>query len=240
MLKTLAGTAALSLLLSSAPLHAQTPAPPPAKDPIARWAEAVGGKEKVAAVKATYREATIEIGGFTGTIKAWHSSEGKYRKEEQVGSYSTIETFDGTKGLLQVGAAPPRAMAGPELERARSTPFANWNAVFFAFFPERRHGTLTVEDDGTIVMKPDGGIDWRVTLDPQTALPQTMIHKQGEKTITVTFVSYETVDGLRFEKEIHRSMGDPRFNAVIRFNKTVLNPPVDPGTFTIETKEAKP
>jgi hypothetical protein len=56
----------------------------------------------------------------------------------------------------------------------------------------------------------------------------------------VTFVSYETVEGLRFEKEIHRTTGDPRFNAVIRFTKTVINPPIDPSLFTIEAKSAKP
>ena len=203
-----------------------------AESPVDRWAKAVGGREKVAAVKATYREATIEVGGFAGSIKVWHTADGKYRKEEQVGPYSTIETFDGTTGMVKQGAAPPRTMAGPELARARSTPYANWNAVFFVFFPERRHGTLTIEDDGTIVMKPEGGIDWRVILDPETSLPKTMVHMQGDRTITVSFAGYETVEGLRFEKEIHRTMGDPQYDSVIKFTKTVINPPVEPSMFT--------
>jgi len=213
------------LLLPAASLFAQSP---PA---VERWANAVGGREKVAAVKATYREATIEIGAMKGTIKAWHTADGKYRKEEQIAAFSSIETFDGTNGTLQQGDAPPHAMAGAELERARSTPYANWNAVFFAFFPEGRHGTLAVEGDDTLVLKPEGGIDWRVTLDPKSALPKTMTHKQGDRTITVTFVSYETVEGLQFEKEIHRSTGDPRFEVVIRFTKTAINPPVDASLF---------
>lgn len=201
---------------------------------VARWADAAGGREKVAAVKSTYREATIEVGGFTGTIKAWHSADGKYRKEEQVGLYSTVEIFDGTNGMSQQGAAPPHRMEGAELERARSTPFANWNAVFFAFFPERHRGSLAIEGNDTVVMKPEGGIDWHVTLDSQSWLPKTMVHQEGTRTITVTFVSYETVDGLQFEKEIHRSAGDPRFGAVIRFTKTVINPPVDTSFFSIK------
>jgi len=201
---------------------------------VDRWANAVGGREKVAAVHSTYREATIEVGGFTGTIKAWHSADGKYRKEEQVGPYSTVEIFDGTNGTSQQGAAPAHRMEGTELERARSTPFANWNAVFFAFFPERRRGSVAMEGDDTIVMKPEGGIDWRVTLDSQSWLPKTMVHQEGNRTITVTFVSYETIDGLQFEKEIHRSAGDPRFEAVIRFTKTVINPPVDASFFSIK------
>lgn len=205
----------------------------PVDNLIAKWASAAGGLDKVAAVKATYREATVELpGGFTGTIKAWHSCDGKYRKEEQVGAYSVIETFDGTNGFLQKNGGPVQAMAGPELGRARSTAYANANAMFFAFFPDRRKGDVVLEGDDTVVLRPAGGIDWRVTLDPQTGLPKTMTHKEGERTITVTFVAYDAVDGIQFEKEIRRSMGDPRFNATIRFTKTVLNPPIDASMFT--------
>lgn len=58
-----------------------------------------------------------------------------------------------------------------------------------------------------------------------------MLHKEGDHTITVTFASYELVDGISFEKEIHRSAGGPA-GAVIRFTKTVINPPTDPGLFS--------
>jgi hypothetical protein len=210
---------------------------PAAKNLVDRWASAAGGREKVATIKSMYREATIEVGGFKGSIKAWHTTDGKYRKEEQVGTFLSIETFDGKNGTLRQGDLPSHTMAGAELERAKSTAFANSNAMFFAFFPERRHGTLAIEGDNTIVLKPEGGIDWRVTLDAQTALPKTMIHKQGDRTITVTFVSYETVEGVRFEKEIHRSTGDPHFDSLIRFTKTVINPPVDALLFSIEPKK---
>ena len=204
----------------------------PATTAIERWAEAVGGRARVEAIHAIYREATIDVAGAQGTIKAWHTADGKYRKEEQVATYSSIETFDGSNGMVKRGAAPPQAMAGAELQRARSSAFANANAVFFALFPERRRGTVALEGE-TLVLKPEGGIDWRVTLDPQTSLPKTMTHQENDRTITVDFAGYEVVDGFKLEKEIHRSTGDPRFNAVIRFTKTVLNPPIDASLFTI-------
>jgi len=209
-----------------------------AEKPVERWAAAAGGREKIAAIQSMYREATIEVGGYEGSIKAWHTADGKYRKEEQIATFSTVETFDGTNGAVQRGTAPLHVMAGPEIERARSTAFANSNAMFLAFFPERLRASVVIEGDGTIVLRPEGGIDWRVTLDPQTSLPKVMTHKEGDRTITVTFVSYETIDGIRFEKEIHRSNGDPRFDAVIRFTKTVINPPVEPSLFHIEPKDA--
>ena len=214
----------LLLLAASATLAAE--------GPVDRWKKAVGGLDKVAAVKALYREGTLEYGGAQGTIKVWHTADGKYRKEEQIASYSVIETFDGVKGTVKQGAAPAREMTAEELQQVLSRRFSNSNAMFFVFFPDRHRGTVTVEADGTIVFRPEGGIDWRVTLDPQTSLPKTMVHQEGERTITVTFDSYETVDGITLEKELHRSAGDPSRGAVIRFTKTVVNPPLDPSLFS--------
>lgn len=202
-----------------------------------RWANAVGGREKVATIKAIYREATIKVGDFQGTIKVWHTADGKYRKEEQVATYARIETFDGVNGTVQQGAAPPQKMADAELELTRSKRFANSNAIFFVFFPERHRGSVAVEGTDTIVFKPEGGIEWRVSLDPETSLPKTMVHREGARTITVTFGSYETVDGLRVEKDIQRSAGDPRFGTVIQFTRTLINPPVDASLFSIRAEE---
>jgi len=202
-------------------------------DLIERWANAVGGRDKVAAIKAIYREATLEFGNYQGTLKVWHTSDGKYRKEEKIGELSSIETFDGTKGTLKEGSGPPRQMTSAELEISRAKRFANANAMFFAFFPERRHGSVVVEAGTTIVLKPEGGVEWRVTLDPQTSLPKTMVHKEGDRTITVTLAAYETVDGMKFENELRRTAGGPQ-TAIIRFTKTVINPAIEPSLFAIQ------
>jgi hypothetical protein len=162
----------------------------------------------------------------------WRTADGKYRKEEQVGPYSNVETFDGTNGSVQQGSAAARAVTGAELGIFLSKSFANWNAVFFVFFPERRHGTVRVNADDTIAFTPEGGIEWLVTLDPQTSLPKTMTHKEGDRTITVTFTSYETVGALRLEKELRRTTGDPRMDSVISFTKTVIDAPVTPALFS--------
>ncbi len=205
-------------------------------NPVERWANAVGGRARVATIKSIYREATVEFGGYQGTLKVWHTADGKYRKEEQIGTFSTIEIFDGVNGTVQQGTEQPRKMTSAELEQTLSKRFSNSNAIFFVFFPERHRGSITIADDNTIVFKPEGGIEWRVTLDPQTSLPKTMIHREGERTITVTFDSYETVEGIKFEREIHRSAGDPSRSAVIRFTKTVINPHIDASLFSIRAE----
>jgi len=199
-------------------------------DPLDRWANAIGGREKIKNIKSIYREGTIQYGGDEGTIKIWHTADGKYRKEEQLGTYSSIEVFDGVNGTVKIGDGPARSMAGPELEQARSKRYSNSNAMFFVFASDR-HGELSARDN-TIVFKPEGGIEWRVLLDPQTSLPKSMVHQEGERTITVTFDSYEIVDGIKLEKEFHRSAGGPA-GAVIRFTKTVVNPTINASLFSI-------
>lgn len=219
-------------LFAAVSLSAQT-------DPVGRWAKAAGGKEKLAAVTSTYREATLEFRGMRGTAKVWRTPDGRYRKEEQIGPFAILEVFDGTSATLKQGDAEPRVLTGPELARARGTAFANANAMFFAFFPEKRRGTLAVEGED-IVLRPEGGIDWRVTLDPETLLPKTMTHAEHGLTVTVKFVAWETVDGIQFEKELHRTTGVPGTDAVIRFTKTVLNAPVDDALFTLRTASPPP
>src|SRR5262249_34254372 len=129
-----------------------------------------------------------------------------------------------------------RRMTDAEVAQAISKAYANSNAIFFVFFPDRRRGVRTIEDDNTIVFKPEGGIDWKVVLDPDASLPKSMVHQEAGRTINATFASYEPVEGLQLEKEIHRSNGDPRFDAVIRFTKTVVNPTVDASLFAMQAR----
>ena len=63
-----------------------------------------------------------------------------------------------------------------------------------------------------------------------------MVHQEGNQTITVTLGSYQTIDGIKFETEIHRSAGDPTRGAVIHFTKTVINSTIDPSLFSMATK----
>ena len=88
-------------------------------NPIDHWATAVGGRDKVAAIKAVYREPSLEFGAYKGTLKVWHTADGKYRKEEKIGDLSTVEIFDGTKGTIKEGDAPAIPGLPPALQPLR-------------------------------------------------------------------------------------------------------------------------
>jgi hypothetical protein len=228
---------AIALVLSAAVLAPSATAT--VDTPIDRWAAAVGGRPKIAAIQAVYREATVAVAGYEGTLKVWHTSDGRYRKEERIAAFSIIETFDGTTGMVANGDAPARVLSGLELAQLKSRRFANSNAMFFVFFPERHRGTRVLSGSDAVVFTPDGGIDWRVILDPQTWLPRTMVHEEAAQTVTVAFASYESVDGVRFEKEIHRANGNPQRDSVVRFTKTVIDPPIDAALFTLAAASSR-
>lgn len=202
---------------------------------IDRWAAAAGGREKLATIHATYREDSLEAGGHSGIVKVWETADGKYRQEVQVAGFSSLEVFDGTNGITQQGNAPAHALAGPELQRAYDSAFAATSSVFF---PDRRRGSVTIEGDD-VVVKPEGGTESRITIDKETGLPKTVTRRVRDRMLTLTFVSYETVDGMTFAKEIHQSGGDPRFDVVIKTAKRVINPEIDPSLFSLETKKAE-
>jgi len=71
--------------------------------PIDHWAQAIGGRDKLAGLKSIYREATLEFGPYKGTLRVWHTADGKYRKEEKIATLSSVETFDGKDGFVQQG-----------------------------------------------------------------------------------------------------------------------------------------
>jgi len=167
-----------------------------------------------------------------GPVERWAAAVGG-RDKVAVAMFSSVEICDGTNVSLHKGT-DVKNLAGDELAVERSKAFANSNAIFFVFFPKRHRGSIRADGDDAIVFKPEGGVEWRVTLDPKTSLPSTMTHKEGDKTIAVSFASYETVDGIQFEKEIRRSNGEGRPGAIIRFTKTIINPTVDTSMFATE------
>src|ERR1043165_1408567 len=116
-----------------------------ADGPIDRWAKAAGWRDNIDATKSISREGTLEVGAFAGTIKVWHTPEGRYRKEEQVGMFSSIETCDGTNVTVQKNGGAEQKLAGDELALERSKAFANSNAMFFVFFPKSHPGKIATE-----------------------------------------------------------------------------------------------
>lgn len=195
---------------------------------LIEWSRALGGKERLAQITSVHREAQITYGGLTGAMRVWQKNDGRYRLEIDLGPTSEVDTFDGHAGWAQEGTAPPHQVGGAELERAVS------DAYLFAlaqFFPERREGQVVVDDEQTITVRPNGGTEVTVLMDPATKLPRAYVRRDADRAETTSFDSWVDVDGVKFPGALRQTTGDPRFDMKIVFTKTELNTPIDDALF---------
>src|SRR6476469_6550129 len=89
---------------------ATNPATMNTDDFVDRWAEAIGGRSRLAEVQSVYREGTIEAGGATGIVRLWESASGAYRRETEINGVLEVESFDGTNGWTRTGTAEARPL----------------------------------------------------------------------------------------------------------------------------------
>ncbi|HKO57415.1 MAG TPA: retropepsin-like aspartic protease, partial [Thermoanaerobaculia bacterium] len=211
---------------------ATAPHPITKDEALDRWAAALGGRERLARIRSVHRELAFTTGGVSGTERGWSTTTGQAYSETKLGSYSSIATFDGAEGWSAEGDGQPHRIAGPDLSAAMSSAYFD---SFAQFFPERRSGTVELVDASgpyvVLLIKPAGGRETRIMLDRTTWLPHAMQQPSQERTRTMTYLSWQDVDGVKFPKEMVQSTGDPKFDVRATASKTELNPRVDAAMF---------
>jgi predicted aspartyl protease len=224
-------TARLLLLVLLAAC-ASAPRPITKDEALDRWAAALGGRERLMRIRSVYRELAFTTGGVSGREKDWTTSAGRARSETKLEGYSSVTTFDGAEGWSAEGGAQPHRIGGADLTAAMSGAYFD---SFSQFFPGRRAGTVELEDASgpyvVLLIKPAGGRETRVLLDRTTWLPHATQQPSQERTQTVTFVSWQDVEGVKFPKELLQSTGDPKFDVRITAVETELNPTVGEAMF---------
>lgn len=221
---------ALLLLSLSLPAGAFAAGPLTKQQALDRWAEALGGREKLARIQAVHRELAFTTGGIDGTDQEWITAKGQARSEVQMGGFSSVTVFDGREGWAADGGAQPHRLAGPDLTGTITSTYLD---SYAQFFPERGKASIALEDgeSATLVITPEGGREIRVLLDKKTWLPRAMTQPLQERTQTVTFVSWKEVDGVQFPNEMLQSTGDAKFDVRITTTKIEVNPAVDAAAF---------
>jgi hypothetical protein len=231
--------ALLSLILLSS-LAASAAPPVTREQALSNWLNAVGGRERLAAIKATVREAFISSGGEEGTAKTWSLADGRYRTDALIAGVDSAELFDGRDGWTIANDAPAHRAGPTDRERLVTEAWLEANAQWF---PKRRGGTVVLEsasdDEVVLVARPEGGREARIVLDRATWLPKRYVQRVDERMETVTVLAWETVGGVKLAKELVSGRGDPKYDTQIRFTKTTFDPkipasvlaPPDPASF---------
>jgi len=235
------------LALVTAPLAAET-----LDDVLAKHWEALGGKDKIAAVSSAKMVAKQVFGPQEVPATITWKRPDKVRMEFTLQGMTGIQAYDGATAWMVMpflGKNDPEEMTGDDLkdiiEQADliEGPLYNWK--------EKGH-TVEFLGEDTI----EGTPAWKLKLTRKNGDESTIwldkdayieIKSEGkrkrgdqEMELETTFGDYKEVDGLLFPFSIEsKPKGAPQ-GATITVESIELNPTLDDGSFAMPAKKAEP
>jgi len=218
------------LLLIQLASAAQTPT---AEELLDKWARAIGGRERIARVKATHQRAVLEMNSMKGVAESWITVDGKERDELTMGNFRQVTVFDGSRGWIRDSKGDVRELSATEVNERLAGAYMN---SFSQFFPNRRAGKVEFagEEDGAYILRlvPEGGQPVLVFLDKTTGLPVKQQRSMGDRTFTFFFTGWLDVDGMKVPSGGRYSNGEPSGDFAIRVETVEVNPELTTGLFT--------
>lgn len=235
------------LMLLTAPLSAQT-----LDEVLAHHWEALGGKDKIAAVQSVRITAKQVFGPQEVPATILWQRPNKVRMEFTMQGLTGIQAYDGKTAWMVMpflGKNDPEEMTGDELKDIIQQadmvegPLFNWkekgNKVEFL-------GEDTIEGTPAWKLKltlksGDVSTVW-LDKDAYVQIKSESKRKRGEQEIEVetSYGDYKEVDGLIFPFSIEsKAKGQPQ-GATITVQSIELNPKLDPAVFTMPEKKAAP
>jgi len=235
------------LALVTAPLAAET-----LDDVLAKHWEALGGKDKIAAVSSAKMTAKQVFGPQEVPATITWKRPDKVRMEFTLQGMTGIQAYDGTTAWMVMpflGKNDPEEMTGDDLkdiiEQADliEGPLFNWQ--------EKGH-TVEFLGEDTI----EGTPAWKLKLtrkngdvstiwldkDAYVEIKSEGKRKRGDQEVEIesSFGDYKEVDGLYFPFSIEsKPKGAPQ-GATITIESIELNPEIDDATFAMPEKKAEP
>ncbi|MDQ1160918.1 hypothetical protein QE422_001286 [Chryseobacterium sp. SORGH_AS 447] len=191
------------------------------KEVIDNYLKALGGKDKLEAVRTVIVENTITGSAVPGEIKMTAKKMGNKFKSEQsfMGQVAASQLFDGEKGYFQ------QMGQKTEISADRLAELKKGKAIDALAYDAANYSTVTVEKlDGKDynVLSSDKG---KFYFDTATGLLYKSISKEGNAIIK----SYMTVDGIKFPEEINAEGNGQQ--VTIKTTKVILNSGVSDADF---------
>lgn len=224
----------LLLACLTLPSVAQAQAPVSAETVLEKWASALGGRDRLRAVRTTYIRSAIETGGLKGSAEIWAGSSGSHKETIDLGNVLHETTvFDGTRGWERNTNGKVRELAGADLEQNVTDAYL---ASYSQFLPERRRGQVEYagEEAGAWILriKPEGGRASTYYIDQKTGLPVKETRAVTERTQTTFFSNWREAEGVKFPGTIRQTVGgDPKYDVIATLTEARVNVPLDAATF---------
>jgi len=189
---------------------------------IAKYIEAVGGKEKLEAIVDKKNVLVAEVQGIELTLEIYQKTPNKYYQRMEAGDLLQETWFDGESGTqVTMGRKVPilgdqlammkvQAILNPQLNYDKLSIIPELNGI------ELIDGMQTYE----IVLNLPSGKQWLQYYDIETGYLVKQISsvdtEQGSSAVTSTYKDYRQVDGLMFAHKITQSFGVQVFNLTLQ------------------------
>ena len=200
-----------------------------------RWAEALGGVDKLASIERMYSRSQVETSGLAGSFEVWSSAEGQHRQSFNLADvYKTLTVFDYEEqtGWLLDPNDSVQELKGIEFETEITFAYLQ---TFSHLLPDRVRGDveyLGFEDNAYIVkVSPHSGIPVTFYLDPETYLPTMSRQPSDERILETQFSEWKSFEGVLFATQIYQTFGDPQFDSSFVVDEVQINPSIDQTAF---------
>lgn len=217
-------TAQLSLLTALG--FAQAPQPSQAEI-LDRWAAALGGRQKIAAVESIHLRAKLQSGGMKGTFDRWVTSKGQLHETVDIaGAYHQESVLHGKQAWVLDPSGKVHELSGGDLEDLIADAY---EATFSFLLPDRMQGKVEFAgEDAThkfylVKLSPVGGKPLAVFLDKKTYLPDREETQQASFTVTTAFSGWHNQNGLQVPGTFRQSNGDPRSDSIFTVESFDIN-----------------
>ncbi len=169
----------------------------PGKPLLAKAQEAMGGREKLAAIRDLTEKAEVTIQAPQGAMKATNITEyilpSMVRQEQTLPFGKLTAFYDGKTGWLQ-GPQGPIPMADPVVKQIQVQLFRQIIVLLLSDNdPARAVNAL----DGRTLEITGNGMSVRVVLDPKSYLPLSETYTEGGQSVTDSYADWRDVNGVR-------------------------------------------
>ncbi len=179
---------------------------------LGRVQQAVGGADKLAAVKDVTETADVDLQTGQGAMKAKQVNQsllpGQFRQTQELPFGKVIAYSDGATGWLQT---PQGQMPMPDTV-IQQVQMEIFRQIFSLLLSDRDSGrTVNAVGENKIEISDKNGHQVTVELDPSSSLPIKQLYQSSGNPVQETFSDWKVVDGIKLPFRIAIEQGGKKF-----------------------------